>query len=482
MSDVSESPASSAAPQASPTSPTASSATPRVGVYAWYVFWLMCGLNFINYLDRFVFTAVSSSIKDQFHFNDARFGLFNTAFLAVYALVAFPLGFLSERFSRKIVVACGVAVWSVATLFTGRATGFNTMFAARAVVGVGEGSYYPSGTPILAAWFPAKRRSSILALWGASSLVGAAVGTLFGGFFNYPDKWRDVFVICAIPGLILATLMFFLRERKRADDDPKVSEESAPKLWETIKRCWAIPTWRAILLQHILGFFPLAVTSFWLVVYLTSTYGTDSPYGAAGLSNTLASTLGGGLLVVGGIAGGIYGGAWANRLRHKHIGARVRTGGLGFLWSAPFLVGALGAPYVLNVIPAYTALEPKTQVTIGVAVFAVFGLGAAFFLNVYNGPTSAALQDVLPPDLRAAGGGLELALAHILGDIYAAALVGWIADNLGNALGGQQIGLAMLITCPIILIAAGIAGIWGSKFYRADVEKLGVSAETMVGA
>jgi predicted MFS family arabinose efflux permease len=455
---------------------------PRVGVYAWYVFWLMCGLNFINYLDRFVFTAVSDTIQTQFHFNDTQFGLFSTAFLVVYALVAFPLGYLSERFSRKIVVAIGVAIWSIATLLTGRATGFNSMFAARAVVGVGEGSYYPSGTPILAAWFPAKRRSSILALWGASSLVGAAVGTLFGGFFDYPDKWRDVFVICAIPGLILAVLMFFLRERKRAEDDPEVSGAPAPKLWETIRRCWAIPSWRAILFQHILGFFPLAATSAWLVIYLSATYGVNSDFGPASLSHSMAPILGGGLLVVGGIAGGIYGGVWANRMSRKHIGARIRTGGLGFLWAAPFLVGALGAPYVLRAIPAYMALAPKTQVTVGVAVFAVFGLGAAFFLNVYNGPTSAALQDVLPPDLRAAGGGLELALAHILGDIYAAALVGLIADNLGNALGGQQIGLALLITCPFFLIAAGIVGIWGSKFYRGDVERLGVSAETMVGA
>jgi MFS family permease len=453
----------------------------RVGVYAWYVFWLMCGLNFINYLDRFVFTAVSDTVQRQFNFSDTQYGLFSSAFLVVYALVAFPLGYLSDRVSRKIVVGAGVAVWSLATLLTGRATGFNTMFAARAAVGIGEGSYYPSGTPILAAWFPARRRSSILAWWGASSLVGAAVGTLFGGFFDYPNMWRDVFVICAIPGLILAVMMFFLRDRVRAEDDPETSAQAKPNVVETIKRCWKIGTFRVILFQHVLGFFSLAATSAWLVIYLSDTYGVNSNFGSAALGHSLSPILGGGLLVVGGIAGGVYGGTWSNRMGRKHIGARVRTGGMGFLWSAPFLVGALAAPYVLRAIPGYLDLTAKTQVTIGVAVFAVFGLGAAFFLNVYNGPTSAALQDVLPPDLRAAGGGLELALAHILGDVYAAALVGVISDSLGRALGGEQIGLALLITCPLTLIGAGIVGIWGAKFYRADVEALGVKAETMVG-
>jgi hypothetical protein len=249
----------------------------------------------------------------------------------------------------------------------------------------------------------------------------------------------------------------------------------------TIRRCWQIPTFRVILFQHALGFFPLAAISYWLVIYLSHAYGADSHYGAAGLGKSTGSILAGSLLVLGGIVGGIYGGAWANRLRRKYIGARVRTGGLGFLWAAPFVAITLGAPFVLQSLPAYTALAPDTQVKIGVAIFALMGLCASFFLNVYNGPTSAALQDVLPPNLRAAGGGLELTLAHVLGDIYATAAVGALADAFSARLGGEQIGLALLVTCPLALVAAGIVGIWGSRFYKRDVEALGASAETMVG-
>ncbi len=73
-------------------------------------------------------------------------------------------------------------------------------------------------------------------------------------------------------------------------------------------------------------------------------------------------------------------------------------------------------------------------------------------------------------------------LAHVLGDVYATAAVGALADALGARLGGEQIGLALLITCPVALIAAGIIGIWGSRFYKGDVEALGASAEVMVGA
>jgi predicted MFS family arabinose efflux permease len=454
-----------------------------VGVYAWYVFWLMCGINFFNYVDRYILVAVSPALTKQFGFNDFQFGVFTSAFLVVYSLVAFPLGYLAERVSRKVVVGAGVAIWSLATLLTGRAFDFNSMFLARAVVGVGEGSYFPSGTPLLAAWFPTKRRASILSWWQATALFGAGFGFLFGGFFNFPDKWRLAFYISAVPGLILAALMFGLRRRDRSEGDPEPTETARSlSVWATIRRCWKIPTFRVILFQHALGFFPLTAISTFLVLYLSHEYGADSHFGSAGLGATIGSILPGALLVVGGIIGGIYGGAWANRLRRKYIGARVRVGGLGFLLTAPFVVVTLGAPYLLQGLPAYTALAPATQVLIGVVIFALGGLFSAFFINVYNGPTSAALQDVLPPSLRAAGGGLELMLAHLLGDVWAAAAVGAIADAFAVGLGGEQIGLALLVTCPVALVAAGIVGIWGSRFYKRDVEALGASAEEMVGA
>lgn len=455
----------------------------RVGVYAWYVFWLMCGLNFFNYADRFIFTAVSDTLKSQFGFTDFQFGVFGSAFLVVYSLVAFPLGYLAERYSRKVVVGAGVALWSLATLLTGQATNFTSMLVARSVVGIGEGSYYPSGTPLLAAWFPAKRRATILSLWGSSSLFGAGIGFLFGGLFDYPDRWRLAFLISAVPGLVLAALMFGLRRREKSEDDPEPETLTGKmSIGGTIKRCWQIPTFRVVLFQHALGFFPLAAVSYWLVIYLSHTYGHDSSYGAAALGKSTGSILSGALLVLGGIVGGIYGGAWANRLRHKYVGSRVRVGGLGFLIAAPFVALTLGAPFILRSIPAYLALSSTTQVQIGVGIFVFGGLASSFFLNVYNGPTSAALQDVMPPNLRAAGGGLELMLAHVLGDVYATAAVGALADALSARMGGEQIGLALLITCPVALLAAGVVGVWGSRFYKSDVEALGASAEVMIGA
>jgi len=233
---------------------------------------------------------------------------------------------------------------------------------------------------------------------------------------------------------------------------------------------------------HMFGFFGLTAVTTFLAIYLSDTYSLGSPgFTHNGLSPHLVPVLAGAIVLVGGILGNLGGGLWANLLSRKHAGARVLTGGLGFLIAAPCVLIAVGASYVLPHIGLYSSASEATRLTIGVTTFAVFALLGAFFLNVYNGPTSAALLDVVPAPERGSAGGMELTLAHLLGDVYAATVVGALADALKASLGGEQIGLAMLLTVPLALICSGVIGIWGSRYYAPDVAKLGSSAEDLLG-
>src|SRR5262245_33115556 len=69
------------------------------------VFWLLFGINVVNYLDRFVAIAVGPTLKAQFHLHDRDIGLLSSAFLLVYTLAAIPLGLLADRVARARVVA-----------------------------------------------------------------------------------------------------------------------------------------------------------------------------------------------------------------------------------------------------------------------------------------------------------------------------------------------------------------------------------------
>jgi MFS transporter, Spinster family, sphingosine-1-phosphate transporter len=487
-------------PQAAPSGMPSSSAgaVKRAGRYAAYVFWLMFIINFLNYLDRWIFTGLSLVIQRDLLLDDFQIGLLTTGFLLVYTLVAMPLGFLADRRSRKGIVGLGVAVWSLATALTGLANSFITLLGVRTILGIGEGSYYPAGTPMLAAYYPPSRRAQMLSRWSVGALIGAAVGFLIAAPFASPGAWRLAFFFTGIPGLVFAFLIWRTREKTRHEDDPpgRVEEAKGPSVWSRIRSYLRIPTVRVILGTHAFGFFALTGATSWLTIYLGNTYGravnhtnkfgvlTGTSPGAfphAGLSNGMIPIIGGAVVLVGGIIGNLAGGAIADRLGKRYAGARVLTGGLGFLLAMPCLLFAVGAPYVLRRIPAYSSASESTQVLVGVGIFVIFGLLAAFFLNLYNGPMSAALLDVVPAGERGSVGGLELTLAHLLGDVYAAALIGALATVLSANLGGEQVGLALLLTCPLMLLISGIIGISGSRYYAKDVAAVGASIAVLLG-
>src|SRR2546423_11170666 len=86
--------------------------------YARYVLVVMVGINFLNYMDRWVASSAATPIEKEFHLTDAQFGLIGTAFLLVYAVAVLPFGYWGDRGVRKTVIGVGVTIWSVATLFT----------------------------------------------------------------------------------------------------------------------------------------------------------------------------------------------------------------------------------------------------------------------------------------------------------------------------------------------------------------------------
>src|SRR5256885_3693111 len=82
---------------------------------AWGVLAILTSINLLNYIDRFVFPAVSESIKHSaLHPTDTAIGLGSTAFLAVYLVTAPFFGAVGDRPQRTRWVAAGILLWSAA--------------------------------------------------------------------------------------------------------------------------------------------------------------------------------------------------------------------------------------------------------------------------------------------------------------------------------------------------------------------------------
>ena len=404
--------------------------------YPRYVLAVMVGINFLNYLDRYILPAVATKIQGEFHLTDDQVGLLQSAFLLVYAVATIPFGIWADRGVRKTVIGIGVTIWSLATIFTGLARSYAQLFAARAVMGIGEASCYPAGTALLGDYFKKERRGRAMSIWAAGTAVGIAAGFAGGGIVAGTLGWRAAFYMTAVPGLVLAVLAFMLREPLRGAAEargPQVSK-AASITWRTFLELLRIPTMRATIAAETALFFVLGGAAFWLPTYLQRRFALE--IGPAG-------TLAGGVLVVGLLAGSLLGGTIADRLAiRRRMASNLPVGIAGFILGAVFVALALVMPSLVLFVP-------------------MFLLGAAS-LYLYNGPYTAVKQNVVLPTVRATAVTVALLIEHLLGDSYAPWAIGRVSEAL------HSLQLALLILLPPLLVLAALFATLGLRHEDRD--------------
>lgn len=212
---------------------TASAAAPggRAPRYAYYALALLILANFFNYLDRHIVAVLAQRMKEDLALTDAQLGfLLGTAFATLYGVLGIAMGRIADQLSRTRLMAAGLALWSVMTALSGFAVNFATVAGARIGVGVGEAAANPCSHSLLSDYFPARNRGAVLGAYLASVHLGIGGSLILGGLIvqRWPQlctvlpggacelaDWRGAFLLVGLPGLLLAVLIFFLREPPR---------------------------------------------------------------------------------------------------------------------------------------------------------------------------------------------------------------------------------------------------------------------------
>ncbi|MFE9662257.1 MFS transporter [Streptomyces sp. NPDC005955] len=115
-------------------------------------------------------------------------------------------GRLADLVGRRRVLIAGFALFGLASLAAGLASGPGWLIAARAVQGAGAAALAPVALALITVGYPAgPERSRALALWGAAGALGGAVGVLAGGLLTDWTGWRATMLV-NVPVVLLAGL------------------------------------------------------------------------------------------------------------------------------------------------------------------------------------------------------------------------------------------------------------------------------------
>jgi MFS family permease len=167
---------------------------------------VLCLMYLVMYIDRVNISTVAPRMTADLGLSNTEFGLAISAFSYSYALFQLIGGWVSDRFGpRRALMLSGLLVCA-ATICTGLVGGLGSLIAARMVLGLGEGSAFPTATRALSVWLPRARWGFAQGITHAASRLGNVLTPpLIAGLMAY-ISWRGSFVALGLLGLVWVAL------------------------------------------------------------------------------------------------------------------------------------------------------------------------------------------------------------------------------------------------------------------------------------
>ena len=160
-------------------------------------------------LDRWILPPLFPSMMKDLTLNYQDLGNLVGALGVAWGVSAILMGNLSDRIGRRRVLVPAVVLFSLLSLFTGLATGMVTLLLIRGLMGAAEGAVAPTGVATaVEASHPKRRGLTNGAFQCAFALFGLAVAPILATQLLKYMSWHYVFMLVAIPGLIVAGLMW----------------------------------------------------------------------------------------------------------------------------------------------------------------------------------------------------------------------------------------------------------------------------------
>jgi len=206
----------------------------RLSKAAWYSLTLVASSQAISLMDRQILSILAPNIRADLNIGDAELGLlYGTVFALFYALFSLPLGRLVDGWIRTRLLAICITAWSASAGLAAFAGGFGLLALSRLGVGVGEAAAQPAANSIIFDTFPRSRRGTAMAAMGIATALGLGLSMTLGGLVaswwdqRFPagtgpmgfSGWQFAFLVAAIPGFVLAFLIYRLKEPVRGGVD-----------------------------------------------------------------------------------------------------------------------------------------------------------------------------------------------------------------------------------------------------------------------
>jgi MFS family permease len=432
--------------------------------------WVLGLVLLMDEIDKNIVRGLIDPIQEEFGVGDFAIGLLTSLALLFNGLITVPAGYLADRWNRKQAIGKTVVGWSVLSAGGATAVGFPMLVGLRSLLGFGQAISEPSGASLVGDYYPPEKRGKAFSIQQVMLIVGTGVGVGLGGALGQLFGWRWALIVSAIPGLLVASLVFRLREPRRGSADLMAAigsgeieharDDEHPKLFDNgfwqfcrdmidglradMRTIMNIRTMRYALVGIAALLFSVTAIAVWLAQYYQRHLHVAEGQGEAYFMA---------LAVIGGVPGVLVGGRVADKYAPKIQGGRLALPGI-------FL--AIGTAC----FTASYLIRPDKFSTLAI-VFAFSLQTVGFFVMAMGIPSlRAGLTDAMPAHLRGAGFGAFNLVAVVAGQAAAPLIVSGISNSFDN-----NLRVAFLAVSPFMFLGAAVL-FRARKFLDDDMQKI----------
>jgi MFS family permease len=365
--------------------------------YEWKIVLLLTLAFGLVGLDRQLIAPLFPSMMAELNLNYQDLGNLIGILAISWGAFSILAGRMSDKFGRRALIVPAVIGFSLMAGFSGLAGGITALLVLRALMGVFEGAYTPTSFVTIAEGSKPSRLGLNQGIeQSAFPLIGLGLGPIIATqLLLVLPSWRWVFVMVALPGVILGVILWFVIKEpvKRMPTDASGQASKVP-LREIFKHR-NVPLGMFALFCNMGGVFVIGAM---VPVYLTDFVKLDQQ--SMGM---VASAIG-----FGGFLGQVLLLALSDRLGRKTV-----------------LVGSfIGAALFIYL---FASVGAASQLTLFALLFM-----ACFFcfanLGIITGPMAV---EAAPVGAIATVAGIIVGAGEIFGGGVVPAIAGGIAQNFG---------------------------------------------------
>ena len=363
-----------------------------------------------NFVDRQILGILAPFIQEDLGLTNTQLGLLSGFFFALfYTVVAIPIAWLADRYSRVNIISIALATWSGFTALTGLAGNFMQIGLARMGVGIGEAGGSPPSHSIISDMYPKEERAGALGVYSMGIPFGIMAAYFVTAWIIGPSQeeatvvdWRKIFIFLGVTGVALAAIVkLVLREPVRgAMEFGQQAKMVKPPFMDSIKILLKIPAWWAMCLGIAFGSFASYALSVFHTKYLIAldpTFDFQHLIILLGIINGTA------------YAGGAFFGA---RLADKWGSKDIRAYG----W-VPAIAISLCLPIGIGSFWV-------SSIEVNLLLSTLFLL----FVGIYLGPSFAIAQTLAPINMRAMSTALFFFVLNMIALGGGPTFAGWMID------------------------------------------------------